>query len=55
MRLVPPLCPLAQSSYDYSNGAALVTSARQSTRAWLDGGGLDRAVFPESLIVHSHG
>ncbi len=55
LRLVPPLCPLAQSSYDYSNGAALVAAARQSTRAWLDGGGLERSGFPESLIVHSHG
>jgi NTE family protein len=54
LRLVPPLCPLAQSSYDYSNGAVLIDAARQSTRRWLDGGGLDQQGFPSQLIVHSH-
>lgn len=55
LRLVPPLCPLAQSSYDYSNGAALAAAARESTRQWLDGDGLARSEFPQGLIVHSHG
>ena len=55
LRLVPPLCPLAHSSYDYSNGAALIASARQSTRRWLDAGGLDAGDFPPELAVHSHG
>lgn len=54
LRLVPPLCPLAQSSYDYSNGAALIAAARGSTRAWLDAGGLEKAGFPGQLEVHSH-
>lgn len=54
LRLVPPLCPLAQSSYDYSNGAALIAAARDSTRAWLDAGGLEKAGFPGQLEAHSH-
>jgi NTE family protein len=54
LHLVPPLCPLTQSSYDYSNGAALIAQARQSTRAWLDGGGLERSEFPGALIPHRH-
>ena len=54
LRLVPPLCPLAHSSYDYSNGAALIDSARHSTRRWLDAGGLDLGEFPPELVVHSH-
>ena len=54
LRLVPPLCPLAQSSYDYSNGAGLIAAARNSTRNWLDGGGLQSAEFPHQLVVHSH-
>jgi NTE family protein len=54
LRLVPPLCPLAQSPYDYSQGAALIAAARQSTRRWLDAGGLDRDEFPPELVVHSH-
>ena len=54
LRLVPPLCPLQHSSYDYSNGAELIAAARQTTRRWLDEGGLDREGFPHELLVHSH-
>lgn len=54
LRLVPPLCPLRHSSYDYSRGAMLIAAARESTRRWLDSGGLDRTGFPHELIVHSH-
>ena len=54
LRLVPPLCPLSQSPYDYSQGAALVAAARQATRRWLDSGGLDKAQFPNELVVHTH-
>lgn len=54
LRLVPPLCPLAYSSYDYSHGAALVAAARESTRMWIDGGGLERQEFPHQLMSHSH-
>jgi NTE family protein len=54
LRLVPPLCPLAQSPYDYSQGAALIAAARRSTRRWLDKGGLDRDEFPAEMVVHTH-
>jgi NTE family protein len=54
LRLVPPLCPLHTSSYDYSHGATLIDAARDSTRRWLEGGGLDRGDFPHQLDVHSH-
>lgn len=54
LRLVPPLCPLSHSSYDYSQGATLIAAARESTRRWLDDGGLNRDGFPHELQVHSH-
>ena len=54
LHLVPPLCPLAHSSYDYSHGAALIAAARESTRRWLDGGGLERSEFPQQLEIHVH-
>jgi len=54
LRLVPPLCPLAQSPYDYSQGAALIAAARTATRRWLDGGGLDDAQFPHEFVPHVH-
>jgi NTE family protein len=54
LRLVPPLCPQAQSPYDYSQGAVLVATARAATRRWLDGGGLDNAEFPPQFVPHTH-
>jgi NTE family protein len=54
LRIAPPICPLIQSSYDYSNGAALIARAREVTRAWIDGGGLDCGDFPNQLTIHSH-
>lgn len=54
MRIAPPICPLSQSSYNYSNGADLIARARASTRAWIDGGGLNCGNFPQQLSMHSH-
>lgn len=54
MRFAPPICPLSQSSYNYSNGAHLIAKARNVTRAWIDGGGLDCSDFPNQLAIHSH-
>ncbi len=54
LRLVPPLCPLDQSSYDYSRGAPLIAAARESTRNWLDARGLERDGFPHELHIHAH-
>lgn len=55
MRIAPPLCPLTQSSYNYSNGAELIAQARASTRSWIDAGGMDCGDFPNQLTMHSHG
>lgn len=54
LRIAPPICPLEQSAMDYSNGADLIARARESTRSWIRGGGLDRGNFPDQLAVHSH-
>lgn len=53
--IVPPLCPLAHSAYDYSCGAQLIALARASTRRWLDADGLRGVAFPGALDVHVHG
>ncbi|MBS0394995.1 MAG: patatin-like phospholipase family protein [Proteobacteria bacterium] len=52
--IVPPPCPLRQSPYDYSQGAALVESARIRTRRWLESGGLESRSFPGALQAHRH-
>ena len=54
VNIAPPICPLNQSSYDYSNGAALIARARESTRDWLNNGGLSCREFPAQLAIHSH-
>jgi NTE family protein len=54
IHVVPPLCPQSQSCYDYSQGAKLIVRARETTRRWLDGGGLDSHGFPQQLLIHTH-
>lgn len=54
IHVVPPLCPLSQSAYDYSNGADLIQRAQRSTEAWIAAGGLTRSEFPGALQPHRH-
>lgn len=39
--IVPPLCPMAVSAFDFSHTAALIRSAARQTNDWLAGGGLE--------------
>jgi NTE family protein len=55
IRIVPPLCPLDWSSYDYSGSVQLIERARASTRQWIESGGLSQSEFPAPLTEHSHG
>lgn len=52
LRIVPSLCPLDTSPYDYSSAAALIARAKTSTRNWLERGGLERAGTPPQLREH---
>lgn len=52
--VVPPLCPLAVSAYDFSRTAELIERAAESTRAWLERGGLEAPTDPAPLEPHSH-
>lgn len=52
--VVPPLCPLDVSPYDYTQCAQLIERAAQKTRAWLSDGGLERALIPSELREHAH-
>jgi len=52
--VVPPLCPLNVSSGDFSSAAALIDRAAESTRHWLDGGGLSMREVPRALRPHAH-
>jgi NTE family protein len=47
--VVPPLCPLVGSRYDFSRTAEHIERARESTDGWIAAGGLtqrDSALRP---------
>jgi NTE family protein len=52
--IVPPLCPLDGSAYDFSHGAELIERAAVATLSWLKSGGLEHPKVPDELIPHSH-
>jgi NTE family protein len=52
--VVPPLCPLLGSPYDFSQTNKLIERAAESTRTWLTEGGLRRREVPQQLRTHKH-
>src|SRR5579864_1537010 len=52
--VVPPLCPLDVSPYDYTQCDRLIDRAAAKTRAWLQEGGLERGLIPGELREHTH-
>jgi NTE family protein len=52
--VLPPLCPVAVSSYDFSQTADLVHRAEARTRLWLLQNGLQSRGAPDELLPHVH-
>jgi NTE family protein len=52
--IVPSLCPLAGSPYDFSRIGPMIDAAHASTVSWLAAGGLANRVIPDGLRAHSH-
>jgi NTE family protein len=52
--VVPPLCPLVGSPYDFSRTADHIERAIASTDAWLEQNGLQRSGIPDEMRPHSH-
>jgi NTE family protein len=52
--IVPTLCPLAVSPYDFSASRRLMQRAAANTRRWLSGGGLAARSLPQELQAHRH-
>ena len=52
--MVPPLCPLAGSHYDFSRTADHVERAIHSTDAWLARNGLQKSGIPAEMRPHAH-
>jgi NTE family protein len=53
--IVPPLCPLTGSPYDFSHTSELIDRAVKSTDAWIVGGGLEQPRVHKQLSLHKHG
>ncbi len=54
LHVVPPLCPVARSAYDFSGTDELIERAAKSTRSWLEQDGLEKRVIPAELNPHAH-
>ena len=52
--VIPPLCPLVGSPYDFSRTADHIDRAVLSTDAWLAQNGLTRREIPHELRPHDH-
>ena len=54
LHVVPPLCPVESSSYDYAACGSLIERAAESTRRWIGEGGLSVAGGDGMLREHKH-
>jgi NTE family protein len=52
--VVPPLCPLVGSPYDFSRTSDHIARAIESTNAWLALSGLEQSGIPDELRPHGH-
>ena len=54
VHLMPTLCPLAVSPFDFSASKELIERAAQSSKKWIEEGGLTRRARPQELASHRH-
>jgi len=54
LHVIPPLCPLTRSAYDFSGTDELIERAAKSTRSWLKQGGHEDGAIPAELLSHTH-
>jgi NTE family protein len=52
--VVPPLCPLVGSPYDFSLTSEHIGRSIQSTDEWLANHGLEKQHIPGALRTHDH-
>jgi NTE family protein len=52
--VVPPLCPLVGSPYDFSRTAEHIARAIDNTWTWIADGGLEKGGIPGEMRPHEH-
>jgi NTE family protein len=53
--VVPSLCPVTVSAYDFSQTADLIERSAAQTDHWLEAGGMQQSTIPSALRPHGHG
>ena len=54
LHIVPPLCPVDVSVFNFDQTESLLQRAYEQTLRWLEHGGLERTNVPGALTIHSH-
>jgi NTE family protein len=54
IHLMPTLCPLSVSPFDFSASRQLIDRAVESSAKWIEAGGLTRRASPHELDPHRH-
>jgi NTE family protein len=54
VHLVPTLCPLAISPFNFSASRQLIARATETSQKWIESGGLKRQALPRELAPHHH-
>lgn len=52
--VVPSLCPLSSTAYDFTQTKTLIDRAERQTADWLQDGGMDNCDIPAALRPHEH-
>jgi NTE family protein len=52
--VVPPLCPLVGSPYDFSRSSEHIARAIDNTGKWIADGGLEKGGIPGEMRPHGH-
>jgi len=52
--VIPPLCPLTTTAYDFSHSGELIERSEASARLWLKENGLMNRGAPPELLPHEH-
>lgn len=55
LKVIPPLCPLAVSSIDFTHARELIDRAYTASLQWIDDGGLELPHPEQFLSLHHHG
>lgn len=54
IKVLPPLCPLSTSPFDFSHGAELIGRSRGAAEDWITRGDIDLAAPERFLAAHRH-